>query len=134
MTYRFQLQIIGIRSSSNDVMNIFASKGTNGEPIATPSSVTVWCKDIVILLRLFWESLFGLSFHCIFVFIVCHVESQIYLARLDKYILNLLFLPFFFILSLFSVNVPQAIYIKPGCLKCISRLNLYPPDKNLFTI
>ena len=48
-TYRFQLQrynfSAGIRSSSSDVMKIFASKGPNGEPIATPS----YCIQILLL-------------------------------------------------------------------------------------
>ena len=36
----------------------------------------------------------------------------------------------FFIL----VNGPQALYVNPGCLKCISGVNLSLANKNLFTI
>ena len=49
-----------------------------------------------------------------------HVKNKIYqfkIYRFDKYILNLLF----FILSLFLVNGPQALYVNSVCLKCISR-------------
>ena len=39
-TYLFKLQRhgfnVGIRSSSSDAMNLYASKGPNGEPTTTP--------------------------------------------------------------------------------------------------
>ena len=37
-------------------------------------------------------------------------------------------------LSLVLVNGPQALYVKPGCFKCISAINLSPANKNLLTI
>ena len=40
----------------------------------------------------------------------------------------------FLILSLFLVNGPQALKVKPGCFKCISGINLSPANKNVFTI
>ena len=40
----------------------------------------------------------------------------------------------FFIRSLFLVNGPQALYVNPGYLKCISGINLSPANKNVFTI
>ena len=40
----------------------------------------------------------------------------------------------FFILSLFLVNDSQALYVNPGCLKCISGINLLSASKSLFTI
>ena len=40
----------------------------------------------------------------------------------------------FFIRSLFLVNGPQALHVYPGCLKCISGINLPPANKNLLTI
>ena len=41
---------------------------------------------------------------------------------------------FNFILSLFFVNSPQPLDVKPGCLKCISDMNLSPANKKLLTI
>ena len=35
---------------------------------------------------------------------------------------------------MFFVNGPQALYVNPGCLKCISCLNLSPANKNLCAI
>ena len=32
------------------------------------------------------------------------------------------------------VNDPQALFVNPGCLKCISGINLYPAIKKMFTI
>ena len=32
------------------------------------------------------------------------------------------------------MNGPQALYVNPGCLKCISGINLSPANKNLFII
>ena len=40
----------------------------------------------------------------------------------------------FLILSLFLVNGPQALYVKPGYFKSISGINLSQTSKNLFTI
>ena len=40
----------------------------------------------------------------------------------------------FSILSLFSVNGPQAVYVKLGYTKYISGINLSPANKNLFII
>ena len=42
------------------------------------------------------------------------------------------FLNFFY--SLFLVNGSQTLDENPGCLKCISGINLSSADKNLFTI
>ena len=39
----------------------------------------------------------------------------------------------FCILSLFYVNGPKALYVNPGCVKCISGINLSPVNKNLLT-
>ena len=60
-----------------------------------------------------------------------HVENRLYLIHFCKYILNLQDFLNFCLLSLFLVNVPQALYVNPGCLKCISGINLYPVNKNL---
>ena len=51
---------------------------------------------------------------------------KLYLARFDKYIKT--------ILSLFLVNDPQALYVNPGCLNCISGIYLSPANENLLTI
>ena len=40
----------------------------------------------------------------------------------------------FYILSLFFVNGPQALYINPVCLKCSSGMDLSSVNKELFTI
>ena len=40
----------------------------------------------------------------------------------------------FCILYLFFVNDPQALYVNPGCLKCISGINLSSAYKNLLNI
>ena len=64
----------------------------------------------------------------------CHVENKLYLIRFDECILNLPFLWFFFIRSLFFLNGPQALYANLGCLKCISGINLSPTNKKLQTI
>ena len=41
----------------------------------------------------------------------------------------------FCILSLLFVNyLPQALYVNPGYLECISGINLSPANKNLLTI
>ena len=40
----------------------------------------------------------------------------------------------FCILCLFFVDDPQALYVNPDCLKCISGINLSPANKNLLTI
>ena len=37
-------------------------------------------------------------------------------------------------MSLFSVNGPKALYVNPGCVKCISGINLSPANKSLFTM
>ena len=34
----------------------------------------------------------------------------------------------------FLINGLQALYINPGCLKCISSANVFPANKSLFTI
>ena len=39
-----------------------------------------------------------------------------------------------FILYLFLVNDPQALHLNPGCLECISGINLSPAIKNVLTI
>ena len=49
-----------------------------------------------------------------------------------KYILNLSFFFNFFILSLFLVNEPQALYVNPGQFKCLSGIILFPA--NIFFI
>ena len=61
-------------------------------------------------------------------------RKQLYLIRFDKYIMNLLDFLDFFILSLFLVNERQALYVNPGCLKCISGINLSAANKKLFII
>ena len=40
----------------------------------------------------------------------------------------------FCILSLLFVNGPQALYVNPYSLKCISGINISPVNKTLFTI
>ena len=52
----------------------------------------------------------------------------IYIYRESAVFLNFFFLPLLFI------NVQQALYGHPGCLKCISSINLSPANKNLLTI
>ena len=47
----------------------------------------------------------------------CHVNSRLCLVHFDKHTLGL-----------------QALYINPGCLKCISGMNLSLANKNLITI
>ena len=32
------------------------------------------------------------------------------------------------------MNGPQALYVNPGCLKCISNINLSPANKSLLAI
>ena len=39
-----------------------------------------------------------------------------------------------FILSLFLVNDPEALYVNPDCLKFISGINLSPANKKLFKL
>ena len=50
--HRFQYQRhdsnVGIRSSSSDVKKIFASKGPNGDPIATPSH---WIQKLLLQVK-----------------------------------------------------------------------------------
>ena len=41
---------------------------------------------------------------------------------------------FFKILSPFIVNVPEALDMSLGCLKCIPSMNLSPTNKNVFII
>ena len=40
----------------------------------------------------------------------------------------------FSIFSLFYVSGPQALYVNPSCLKCISGINLFPANKNVLSI
>ena len=40
----------------------------------------------------------------------------------------------FFIFPLFLENVPQALYVNPGCLQCSSRKNLSSSNTHLFVI
>ena len=37
-------------------------------------------------------------------------------------------------LPLSFLNGPQALYVNPGYLKCISGINLFSADKKLFTV
>ena len=39
----------------------------------------------------------------------------------------------FFILSLFFINGPQALYVKSACLKCVLGTNLSHANRNLLT-
>ena len=57
------------------------------------------------------------------------IGSKLHLVRFDKYNLNLLLFFKFFILPLFLVNGPEALYVNPGCLKCISGMNISPAEK-----
>ena len=34
----------------------------------------------------------------------------------------------------FSVNGPQALYVNPDCIQCISGINLSPANKKIFTV
>ena len=56
-----------------------------------------------------------------------HVENKLYLIRFGKYVLNLLL--FLRMFLLFLVNSRQAQFVNPGCLKCISGINLSPANK-----
>ena len=48
--------------------------------------------------------------------------------------MNLLVSLNFWILFLLFVNCPQVLHVNLGCLKCISGINLSPPNKKLFPI
>ena len=39
----------------------------------------------------------------------------------------------FCIVYLFLVNGPHALYVNPGCFKCISGINFSPANKNILT-
>ena len=47
------------------------------------------------------------------------------LVFFDKHILNHLFL---------LVDDPQALYVNAGCFKCISGMNLYPPNESFLIV
>ena len=63
------------------------------------------------------------------------LEKFSVLILLPEVFLSQIYRPLnFFILSLFLVNAPQALYINPGCLKRISGIHLSRANENLRTI
>ena len=140
--------MIGLCNSPvNSLLEIFSFLTGPPEVFLTKKNINYWNKSMLISIMITIFSKIKCFITQYFIRSCSFSYFQSYLPKAMSYwkqALSSLFwqiyrkspvsLNFCIISFFFFVNGPQALYINPGYLKCISGINLSPTNKNLFTL